>query len=247
VPPVPPAARAELTPTGKLRVGVNTQQFLLTRKDPVSGEISGITVDLAHELGRRLGVPVEIVPYPVGGDLAASATTGAWDMAFLAADPKRLDFIVFTAPFVEIETTYLVRAASPFRTVEDVDRDGVRISVGGKGGADLALSRVVTRAQIVRAQNTDVAAEMFVMNKVDALAGSKPALVAVADRTPGLRVVEGRYSVIGYAAGIHRGHDAGAKYLSAFAEDVKSSGLVARLIEKNEVRGLTVAPLAKAQ
>jgi polar amino acid transport system substrate-binding protein len=98
-PQVSPAARAELSPTGRLRVGVNLQQVLLTRKDPVTGEVSGITADLAHELGRRLGVPVEIVPYPTGGHLADSVKTGAWDMAFLAADPERADVTLFTAPF----------------------------------------------------------------------------------------------------------------------------------------------------
>jgi polar amino acid transport system substrate-binding protein len=246
-PQVPPAARAELSPTGKLRVGVNFQQILLTRKDPVTGEASGITVDLAHELGRRLGVPVEIVPYATGGHLAESVKTGAWDMAFLAADPQRANGIAFTAAFVEIETTYLVPAGSPFRTVEDVDRDGVRIAVGAKGGPDLALSRIVKRAQIVRAPTTAAAAKTFVTDKLDALAGTKPGLIVEAERVPGSRILEGRFSVVGYAAATHKGRDAAAKYLGEFVEDIKSSGLVARLLKKNEVRGLSVAPLVTAQ
>ena len=242
-PQVSPAARSELAPTGKLRVGINFQNILLTRKDPVTGETGGIALDLAHELGRRLGVPVEIVPYPTAGHLADAVRTGAWDVAFLAAEPQRANVIAFTAPYLEIETTYLVPAGSPFRIVEDVDRDGVRIAVGAKGGPDLALSRILKRAQLVRAPTAAAAAKMFVTDKLDALAGLKPALVLDAEKVPGSRILEGWFSVVGQAVGTHKGHDAGAKFLSEFVEDIKMSGLVARVIEKNGVRGLSVAPM----
>jgi polar amino acid transport system substrate-binding protein len=246
-PQVSPAALAELAPTGKLRIGLNFQQALLTHRDPVTSEPRGVAVDLAHELGRRLGVPVEIIPYPTGGDLAGSVKSGAWDMVFLAVDPKRAESIAFTAPFVEMDTTYLAPAGSPFRTVEDVDRDGVRIVVGAKGGPDLAISRALKRAQIVRAPSTAAAANMFVTDKLDALAGLKPALVIEAGRVPGSRILEGRVSVVGYAAATYKGHDAAVKFLGEFIEDIKRSGLVAQLLEKHEVRGLTVPPPAAAQ
>jgi polar amino acid transport system substrate-binding protein len=246
-PQVTPAARAELAPTGKLRVGINFQNALLTRKDPATGEAGGIALDLAQELGRRLGVPVEIIAYPTAGHLADAVKSGAWDVAFLAAEPQRANVIAFTAPYAEIETTYLVPAGSPFRRVEDVDRDGVRIAVGAKGGPDLALSRSLKHAQLMRAPSSAAATTMFVTDKLDALAGLKPVLVVDADRLPGSRILEGRFSVVGQAVGTHKGRDAGAQYLSEFVEDIKASGLVARVIEKNGVRGLTVAPLAAAR
>src|SRR5205085_5541412 len=55
------AARNELAPTGKLRVGVASapaRTALFVVKD-ANGQPSGVTVDLGKELGRRLGVPVE--------------------------------------------------------------------------------------------------------------------------------------------------------------------------------------------
>ncbi len=241
-PQVSPAARSELAPTGTLRVGINFQNMLLTRKHPVTGEAGGIALDLAQELGRRLGVPVEIVPHPTAGHLADAVKTGAWDVAFLAAEPQRANVIAFTAPYLEIETTYLVPAGSPFRTVEDVDREGVRIAVGAKGGPDLALSRIIKRAQLVRAPTSAAAARMFVTDKLDALAGLKPGLVVEAEIIPGSRVLDGRFSVVGQAAGTHKDRVAGAQYLREFIEDIKASGLVARVIEKNGVRGVSIAP-----
>lgn len=244
-PQVSPAVRSELAPSGTLRVGINFQNVLLTRKDPVTGEPGGIALDLAHELGRRLGVPVEIIPHTTAGHLADAVKTGAWDVAFLAGEAQRANVIAFTAPYLEIETTYLVPAGSPLRKVEDVDRDGVRVAAGAKGGPDLAASRTLKHAQIVRAPTTPAAAEMFVKDKLDALVGLKPRLVEDAQRLPGSRILEGRLSVVGQAVGTHKNREAGAKYLAAFVEDIKASGLVARVIEKNGIRGVTVAPLAK--
>jgi polar amino acid transport system substrate-binding protein len=126
-----------------------------------------------------------------------------------------------------------------------VDREGVRIAVGAKGGPDLAMSRILKRAQIVRAPTSAAAAEMFATGKFDALAGLKPGLVLDAEKNPGSRILEGRYSVVGQAAGTHKDRVAGAKYLAEFIEDIKASGLVARVIEKNGIRGVTIAPLAK--
>src|ERR1051326_5407296 len=85
-PQVTPAVLSDLAPTGKVRIGINFQNQVLTRKDPEPG---GIAVDLARELAGRLGVPLEIVPYTTAGNLAAGVKTGAWDVAFLAIEAER--------------------------------------------------------------------------------------------------------------------------------------------------------------
>src|SRR5258705_134855 len=109
-----PAARSELGPTGKLRVGMNVQNFLLVNKERVGGEYSGIAVDLGRELGRRLGVPVELVPFDTAGKLADAVKAGAWDVAFLGNEPTRASEIAFSAAYLEIEAGDLVPAGFPF-------------------------------------------------------------------------------------------------------------------------------------
>src|SRR6478672_3412378 len=123
------AALRELAPTGTLRVGINMSNFLLTRMDSATGKPAGVAVDLGHELGRRLGAAVEIVPYPNPGALADDARSGKWDVGFLGAEPQRANEIDFTAAYVEIEATYLVPAGSPIKTIADVDRAGTRIAI----------------------------------------------------------------------------------------------------------------------
>jgi len=240
------AARSQLAPTGKLRVGINMSNFLLTKKDPATGEPGGIAVDLGRELGRRLGLSVEIIPHPSPGALADAAKAGAWDVGFLGAEPQRANEIDFTAAYVEIEATYLVPPGSPLKAIAEVDRKGVRIAVPEKAAYELYLTRNLKHAALVRIKGPDNAFKQFVADKLDALAGLRPRLVTDAENLPGSRILNGNFTAVQQAVGTPKGHDAGAEYLREFAEDVKATGLVARAIEKHGVRGVSVAAAAPA-
>ncbi|MBI4294209.1 MAG: transporter substrate-binding domain-containing protein [Betaproteobacteria bacterium] len=233
--------RSDLAPAGKLRVGLNFSNFLLAAKDPVSGVPCGIAVDLALELGRRAGMPVEFIGFDSGGKLADAAKAGAWDIAFLGAEPARSGDIDFTPAYLEIEASYLVPPGSALRTIAEVDREGVRICVSSKSAYDLFLSRTIKRARLVRAASIDASFERFVADKLDALAGLKPRLAADAEKLPGSRLLEGRFTAIQQAIGVSKGRLAAGAYLREFVEDAKASGLVARVIEQNGVKGVAVA------
>jgi polar amino acid transport system substrate-binding protein len=239
---ITPSLQNDLAPTGKLRVGINYGNPVLARKDSASGELYGVAPDLGRELGRRVGVPVELVGFESAGKMFDAVKVGAWDVAFLAIDPGRQGEIDFTAPYIEIEGTYLVPSGSPLRASADVDRDGIRVGISGGSAYDLFLSRSLKHAQLVRAPNPDAAFELIVAGKVDVLAGVRQHLVANAVKLPGSRVFEDRFMAIQQALGIPRGHEEGAKYLRELIEDVKASGFVAQTIEKAGVRGVSVPP-----
>jgi polar amino acid transport system substrate-binding protein len=243
-PPVPTAARNELAPTGKLRAGVAFSNVLLTTLGP-NGEQGGVAVELARELARRLNVPLEIIAYPSAGAAADAARSNAWDISVLGAEPQRAQEIAFATPLTEIEATYLVPAGSPLKTVADTDRPGIRIAVPAKSAYDLALTRIIKQAQLVRYQNREASEKGFLSDKLDALAGLKPNLLEVSPKLPGARVLAGNFSVVRHTVGTPKGRDAAAAYLREFIEDVKAKGLVAQWIEKSGVKGLSVAPPAK--
>jgi polar amino acid transport system substrate-binding protein len=237
-------ARSELAPTGTLRVALNMSNFLLTSTDPVTGEPRGVAADLGRELGQRLGVPVALLPYSNPGKLADAAPTGVWDIGFIGAEPQRAHAIDFTAAYVEIEATYLVPPSSPLQTIADVDRPGIRIAAPARSAYELYLSRTLQHAQLVREQGAENTFKRFVEDRLDALAGLRPRLVTDQEALPGSRLLDGRFTAVQQAAGTPKGSPAGAQYLRAFIEDVKATGLVARLIEKHHIRGLTVASTA---
>ena len=122
----------ELAPNGKLRAAINYGNPVLAQRDSATGQPRGISADLARELGKRLGVPVEFVTFDAAGKVFDAMGSGVWDVAFLAIEPVRSAQIDFTAPYVIIEGVYVVPVNSPLRSVGDVDREGVRIAVGNR-------------------------------------------------------------------------------------------------------------------
>ena len=242
----PPDALKDLAPTGKLRAAINLGNGVLAQKDPASSEPKGITPDLARELAKRLGVPLEMVVFESAGKVFDGAKTGAWDVAFIAIEPVRTAEIEFTAPYVIIEGTYMVPMNSPLKTVTDVDRPGVRIAVGRGAAYDLYLTRTLKDATLIRAEGGGGSAliEAFVTEKLEAAAGVRQALEAYAKTHPEVMVMQGKFMEIRQAMGAPKGRTAGAKYLSAFVEDMKTSGFVADALKRSN-QSATVAPPAK--
>jgi polar amino acid transport system substrate-binding protein len=226
-------AKAELAPTGVLRAGINVQNFLLVTGKTDAGDPVGVAPDMAAEIARRLGVPLKLVPFKSPGDLADAADTDAWDIGLIGAEPQRAEKISFTPAYVEIEATYLEPAGSSLKTLADVDKAGVRIAVMGRAAYGLWLERNIKHAELVRSDSLASAAEMFVRDKLDALAGLRPALISDAAKVPDGRILDGRFMAVQQAIGTQRKNAAGAAFLTSFVAEVKASGFVASLIEKH--------------
>jgi polar amino acid transport system substrate-binding protein len=233
---------AELAPRGVLRAGINMSNFLLVTGTGPTGDPEGVAPDMAREIAARLGVPVKYVPFPKPGELADAVDSDLWDIGLIGAEPARAEKIAFTAAYVEIEATYLVPAGSPLTTIAAVDRPGVRIAVTARSAYDLWLARNIAHAELLRSDSLDGAVERFVNEKLDALAGLRPRLLSDVTKLPGARILDGQFTAVQQAVGTPRKNTAGAAFLRDFVEEAKASGLVARLIERHHVNGLSVAP-----
>ena len=239
------AVRADLAPTGKLRAAINYGNFILATKDAATGQSRGAAVDLTQEIAGRLGVPVEIVAYDSVAVMGDAAPSGVWDIAFLGSDPAREKIMSFTAAYLEIEATYLVPGPSTLRTAADVDRDGIRVAAPARANYELFLSRNLKRAQLVSTAGSEAAFELLATGKVDALGGLTQALLGLAPKLSGSRLLEGRFMGVQQSIAVPKGKDAGLGFLRGVVEDAKRSGLVARAIERTGAKGVSVAPPAK--
>ena len=237
--PMSDAARAELAPNGRLRAALNYSNFLLvSSRKP---EHTGVAPDLARELARRANASVEFIGYDNAGLAADAARERAWDVAFIGAEPARAGEIAFTPAYVEIEATYIVPAGSPIRSIDDVDREGVRIATTARAAYTLYLQRTLRHATLVEADGLQGSFEAFIASKLDVLAGLKPRLLDDVKNVPGARLLDGRFTAVQQAMGVRKERTAAAAYLTAFTEEIKSSGMLAALIERHGARGLTVA------
>lgn len=237
--PMSEAVRAELAPNGRLRVALNYSNFLLVSSR--APDHAGVAPDLGRELARRAGATVEFVGYENAGLAADAAQAQAWDVAFIGAEPARADLITFTPAYVEIEATYLLPGNAAIWSPGDLDRDGYTIVSTARAAYTLYLQRTLTRATIVEAPTMAAALELFKRHNYDALAGLKPRLDEDAKGIPGSRVLQGGFTAVQQAMGVRQERTAAAAYLEAFASEIKTSGLLAGLIEKHGADGLTIA------
>ena len=242
--PLSPDIISDLAPTGVLRAGINLSNFLLVTKVNSRGDPVGVAADLAGEVATRLGVLVKYVTFKSPGELADAVDKDIWDIGLIGAEPQRAETIAFTPAYAEIEATYLVPSGSPLKTIADVDSIGVRIAVTARSAYGLWLDRNIKHAVLKRSETLDGAYEQFVTAKLSALAGLRPRLLSDLEKLPGARILDGRFMSVQQAIGTSRKNPAGAAFLRDFVEEAKSSGLVARLIERRQIRGLSVAPLA---
>ena len=241
------AVRSEIAPSGQLRVGLNHGNFLLVTPGSSANDPRGVAPDVARELGRRVGVPIEFIKFETAGKLGDGVKTGAWDVAFLGAEPQRAAEIAFTAAYLEIPSTYLVPAGSPIRSVAEVDREGVRIAVAEQSAYGLYLARTIKHAKLITTQGLDSSFDVFVSQKLEALAGLKPRLLTDVQKLPGARILDGQFTAVQQAIGTPKSREASARFLRAFVEEVKASGLVAEAISRNGAQGVSVAPPAPAR
>lgn len=240
--PIAPELLAQLAPHGVLRAGINMSNFLLVTGATADGDPDGVAPDMARTIAARLGVPVKLIPFARPGLLADAAGSDVWDIGLIGAEPQRAAVIDFTTAYCEIEATYLVPAGSSLQTITDVDRAGHRIAVSGRSAYGLWLENNIAHAELVRAEGLEDATNLFLQGGLDALAALRPALLADVTKIPGARILDGQFTAVQQAIGTARGNAAAAAFLQDFVTEAKTTGLVASLIARHKVQGLSVAP-----
>ena len=230
----------DLAPTGPLRASINLGNPVLAHGSPENP--SGIAVDIAGELGRRLGIAVELVCFGAALDSFEALRDGRADVCFLAIEPAREASVAFTAPYVIIEGVFVVPEDSPIRSVEDADRPGMRIGVKKGSAYDLFLTRTLAHAEVVRGSE---GSDVFTEQHLEVAAGIRAPMAAFAGAHPGLRVVEPRFMEIRQAVGTSPGKAPQTlEFLRSSIEDLKRDGFVAAALRRAGRDDAAVAPLA---
>ena len=235
-------AKEQLAPSGVLRVALNMSNFLLVNATDANGDPDGVSPAMARTMAERLGVPCKLIEYAGPGQIADTATTGAWDIANIAAEPERARVIQFSPAYCEIQASYLVPPQSGIHSIEEVDKPGIRIAVKERAAYDLWLTENLEHASLHRAESLDASFALFRDLQLDALAGLRPKLIEQQALMPGSVLFDESFTAVQQSIGCKPGLDAAAQFVQQFVDDAKASGLVASLIEQYAVTGkLSVA------
>jgi polar amino acid transport system substrate-binding protein len=234
----------ELIPRGKLRVGIvfaPAASAFFVVKD-ASGEPHGVTVDLAIELAKKLGVPVEFMLAANSGLVTDATESGAVDVGFMPVDEERKKRVDFGPAYFMIESTYLASAASGIKTVAEVDRPNVRVVGIANTTTIRAATRSLKNTTISAAASVEEAIALLRAGKADAFALSRDSLPPLAAQLPGSRIVDGGFQQTAIAIAVPKNRPNALAYVTAFLQQAKASGSVRRALDKAGFPNEPVAP-----
>ena len=236
------AILAALAPTGWLRATINVGNPILASRDAAGGGARGVSVDMANELARRLGVAAKLIVVDAAAKAVDAVAGDQADVGFFAVDPVRGAGIAFSNPYVLIEGCFLVRQDAPITGHNQVDTLGTRVAVGAGSAYDLFLTRELKRASIVRVPTSPAVTDAFLQGGLEVAAGIRQQLQADALRHGGLRLLEKPFMVIRQAMGVARGRgETAAAYLRGFVDELRSSGYVRESLARHGIEGATAA------
>jgi len=237
---------ADIVRAGKLRVGIGLANLVSGVKDPATGELRGVAVDIARALAARIKVEFQPIEYPRPGVVLDGAQNNRWDVTFLVIDPARAADADFSSPYMESDFTLLVPAGSAIRNFADADQPGIRIGAPRGDAVDLRLTRIVKQAELVRVDNQAAGADLLRTGRIHTYAAPRPALLGMSAQLSGSHVLEDSFATISFAAVVPKGHDGNLAYVGEFLEEAKASGLIKSFIERAGLRGMKVVPPAKS-
>ncbi|NNK78075.1 MAG: transporter substrate-binding domain-containing protein [Litoreibacter sp.] len=217
-------ALKDLASKGRLRAAINLGNSALVQvKD---GELLGVSPALARRLAEEIGVELEMLRYDSARKSFEGATEDIWDIAFMAIDPIRAEQVSYTRPYVRIESTYVVRADSPFQSVEEADQPGRSLMVARGAAYDLYLGKVIEHAELVRADSPDAAMARFRAGEADMVAGVRQSLEREFGDDPAFRILPGRFKSIEQAMAVPRVRAELAPELDRFVARAIADGFV---------------------
>jgi polar amino acid transport system substrate-binding protein len=232
----------DLAPQGVLRAAINLGNTVLAQRASPGAPLTGVSVDLAQALAEQLSVPLEFVVYDAAGKVFGGLQDQQWDVAFLAVDETRAEYVAFSPPYLQIEGCYVVRADAPWQRSRELDVPGVRIAAGKGGAYELFLTRNLKAAQIERFATANEAFAAFLEQGFEAAAGIRAVVTAFASTRTDLRVLDDNFMTIDQAMCVPRSHAAGAAFVARFVEDMKAQGSVARSLASSGQTTAKVAP-----
>ena len=235
---------SSFAPTASLRVGINLGNPILANEEPNTKRLYGVTIDIANEIGKRISLPVQLIPFKTAGATVDAVKTGEIDLVFVAIDPVRGADISYTPAYIQIEGAYMVKANSSINNNEEVDAVGNEIVVGKGSAYDLYLSREIKHATLLRAASSQAVVDDFMSGQGNVAAGVKQQLESDAKRYEGLRMLPGRFMVINQAIGIPKArthYEGTTTYLSHVINELKQSGFIADAMKRHNIQGAKVA------
>ena len=224
------AAKADLALWGVVRFALTEapDPGLVFVAREAGGRPVGVTADLAAGIAKALGARPEFTLCPNSGASTEAVRTGAADIGFMPVDATRRELVAFGPAYYDLESTYLVTAASGLEDVADVDRPGIRV-VAIAGTTTLrASTRTLAKIQPIAVPSVTEAVAAMKDGRADALALSRDTLAPIVQQVPGSKIVTGGFQQTSVAVAVAKDRPQALAFVTSWLSAAKRDGTVAR-------------------
>jgi polar amino acid transport system substrate-binding protein len=234
--------KAEIAPTGKLRVaiGISAAGGAFWSNKSESGAYAGVPVDLGKAMAAELGVPVEYVAYPNSGQITDAASKGAWDVTWLPQDPERESKMSFGPVYEVADATYIVKAGSPITNFASLDQAGVKVAAVNNTTTMRGAQAHLKTAEVTGYQTYDEIFKLLKSGEIDAFALSRDQLNAMSKKIPGTKVLDETFKKTMTAVAVPLNHPQSLAFASKFMKEAIGNGVMRKAYDNN---GLKESPI----
>ncbi len=237
------AVLEQLAPTGKLRLAIAVAPSPSAQFAIKDGEqYRGVAVTFGTALAKKLGVPLEIVPHKVSGEIQNSAADNKWDVAFLPVDEERKKFVDFGNAYHLLQSTFLVAPGAKINSVKDANAKGTGIGGVANTATFRAAIKATPEATHIEFAGVDAATAAMKEQRIVAIALSRELLSGLVGKIPGARILDDAFLNSSTAVCVPKGKPAALAYVSEFIEEAKDSGLVRKAFDEMGLKSSVVAP-----
>lgn len=159
-----------------LRVGLSGNQPPLNMRNK-RGEIVGLEIDLVNELGRAMGLDVQLVVKPFA-DLIPALEANEVDLVIsgMTITPERNARVAFAGPYMISGKSVLTKASNVGRVEDPKILDDPARTYAALAGStsELFVTEVLPNAKLVTTPDYDGAVQMVIDGSVDALVADFP-------------------------------------------------------------------------
>ncbi|MFC9995198.1 glutamate ABC transporter substrate-binding protein [Nocardia sp. NPDC127526] len=238
---------ATIVANGKLRVGVDQNQYLFGYRNPATGRIEGFDIDIAREIARDLfGDPDKIELHPIqSADRIPSLVNNEVDIVvqnFSATCERRRD-IEFSTTYFESDQRILVTKGSGIGSAADLA--GKRACAVFRTTTLDAIFALPQRPAIIGMNNWLDCLTAMQQGLVDAVSTDLPILYGLAAQDPNLEVVGTALAKDHYAVGVQQQAKDMVRFVNGVLDRIRTDGTWQRIYnERLSVLGPAPSPPA---
>jgi len=236
-------AQTELAPSGTLRAAYLATNPAQAARNPQTGEVRGPSYDLAQELAKRIGKPLDFKPIPNPPAVIEAVKSGEADIGFVAYEATRLGTVEFSQTYMLVQQSFLVLGDSPIKAVAEVDRAGQKIAGTRADSITLCLKRVLKQATLVELENNpELIVKALTGKEIDALGANRQRLTTLMRSIPGSRLLPDNFFNVPQNIVVPKDRPQALAAVDAFIDEMRGSGFLRDAIAKHGAIGVEPAP-----